>query len=354
MFWGRVSYKIFLHAAAGFAAYIMVSGDLPHFKDSAWILFGVYSFLTGVGVTLNMHRLLTHQAFVCKSGALRWVLMVSAAMAGQGTEASWVPVHSVHHQNSDEPGDPHTPLHFYPIVYDRAGKAAYNTELPFWGRLWRSALGLFWAHFVWAFFPFPESVQKQVDAQKEVFLDTTKRGLAPERVRDIQIALWQQSAKVYFALLVIPGFLFPGLMGGLAEGLSGGISDGLLGCAYAILLAGFFRIVVVYHVTASVNSIGHVLGDEPRYACGHPYEKTNARNARNVLIMILSFGERGHGNHHFAPRSAHFHRVFDPGKWLLCLFEKLGLVSDVYVPTRRFCPQCRRFVVEPSTNSGRR
>ncbi|MBS0287292.1 MAG: acyl-CoA desaturase, partial [Proteobacteria bacterium] len=64
--------------------------------------------LSGLGITLGYHRLLTHRAFQCK----RWFkqfLLVCATFAMQGSPASWASLHIQHHRFSDKEGDPHTP-----------------------------------------------------------------------------------------------------------------------------------------------------------------------------------------------------------------------------------------------------
>lgn len=343
VYWSRIAYKMFVHAGAAAAIYLFVVRGFSAFPLVSWVIAIFLAFATGFGVTLNLHRLLTHRAYVCRSAALRYILMASAAMAGQGPEASWVPIHGLHHQYSDEPLDPHTPLRFFPKHRDlSSGSEVYVTQLPWRSRVWRKTAGLAWAHGVWAMFPFPVEIQEKVKTLQEEFLDTTRKDLSSEQLRDIRLAVWQKQPRVYLSLLFILGFLIPGSIAGVVEGLRGGIIAGISGLLLTVLLAGFLRLVLVYHITASVNSAGHLFGETPRYACGCPYEKTLARNARNPFIVLLSLGERNHGNHHLLPRSAYFSRWLDPGKWLLVIFERLGLVSDVQKPKLRYCSTHRR------------
>jgi fatty-acid desaturase len=72
-----------------------------------WIL-GFYVFGT-LGINLCYHRLLTHRSFNCP----RWLehfFAIIGVCCLQDTPARWVAVHRLHHQHSDEPGDPHSPL----------------------------------------------------------------------------------------------------------------------------------------------------------------------------------------------------------------------------------------------------
>jgi len=68
---------------------------------------GMYG-VTGIGLCVGFHRLLTHRSFV----ATRW-LKVTLAIAGtmgiEGSVTSWVSQHRRHHAYTDRPGDPHSP-----------------------------------------------------------------------------------------------------------------------------------------------------------------------------------------------------------------------------------------------------
>src|SRR6478736_2632021 len=73
----------------------------------AWAVGGLYLFGT-LGINVGYHRLLTHRGFACP----RWLehaLAVLGACCWQGSPMAWVAVHRMHHQHSDEPGDPHSP-----------------------------------------------------------------------------------------------------------------------------------------------------------------------------------------------------------------------------------------------------
>ena len=59
-------------------------------------------------------------------------------------------------------------------------------------------------------------------------------------------------------------------------------------------------------------------------------------DSRNLWwVGLLSFGEGWHNNHHRFPVSARAGFAWweiDPFYWLICLFERLGLVWDVRRP----------------------
>ena len=61
-----------------------------------------------LGIGMGYHRLLTHRGYKTS----RWVeyfLTVCGTLALQGGPIAWVATHRAHHQNSDKPGDPHSP-----------------------------------------------------------------------------------------------------------------------------------------------------------------------------------------------------------------------------------------------------
>src|ERR671934_1331179 len=74
------------------------------------VVFGLTYLLTGLGVTVGFHRLLTHRGFAT-SPALRGVLGVLGSAAIEGPVISWVADHRKHHACSDREGDPHSPHH---------------------------------------------------------------------------------------------------------------------------------------------------------------------------------------------------------------------------------------------------
>src|SRR3954449_100728 len=77
-------------------------------RTSDLIVFGIVYALTGFGVTVGFHRLLTHRSF--KTGpVVRGVLGALGSAAIEGPAISWVADHRKHHAFADELGDPHSP-----------------------------------------------------------------------------------------------------------------------------------------------------------------------------------------------------------------------------------------------------
>lgn len=72
------------------------------------ILFVVGFLLTGLGITVGFHRLLTHRSFETHP-AIEALLLIFGSMAVEGPAKEWVSLHLQHHAHSDENGDPHSP-----------------------------------------------------------------------------------------------------------------------------------------------------------------------------------------------------------------------------------------------------
>lgn len=67
-----------------------------------------YWMATGLGISLGYHRLLTHRSYKVPL-ALEYFFAVCGALTLEGGPISWVATHRIHHQKSDQHGDPHSP-----------------------------------------------------------------------------------------------------------------------------------------------------------------------------------------------------------------------------------------------------
>jgi stearoyl-CoA desaturase (delta-9 desaturase) len=242
-------------------------------------LFAVFYFLTGFGVTVGFHRMLTHRSFQT-SKPVEYAFAVLGSMSVQGPVINWVADHRKHHAHTDEEGDPHSP-------HVGAGKGI------------RGALrGLLHAHVGWL-------VTDQGRAER--------RKYAPDLMEDKGMR-WINR---HFVGIVVAGLVAPALIG---FALSGTVAGALT----ALLWGGLVRIFVLHHITWSINSVCHFFGTR-RFALDD--------HSTNVFWLALpSFGEAWHHNHHAFPRSAvHGLRRFepDPSAWLISAMERLGLVWNV-------------------------
>ena len=112
---------------------------------------------------------------------------------------------------------------------------------------------------------------------------------------------------------------------------------GAIGGAFtALLWAGLARMMLLHHVTWSVNSICHMFGQQPATRDDH---STNF-----APLALLSFGESWHNFHHAHPASARHgampHQI-DPSAALIRLFEITGCATRVRWPTPVQVALCR-------------
>ena len=83
--------------------------------------------------------------------------------------------------------------------------------------------------------------------------------------------------------------MLPALLGGL-------LTWSWWGALTAFFWAGLVRIALVHHVTWSINSICHVMGNQPF--------KSRDRSGNVWWLAIPSFGESWHNLHHADPTCA--------------------------------------------------
>jgi len=245
------------------------------------ILFVVFYYLSGLGVTVGFHRLFTHGSFKANRG-LRIALAAAGSLAVEGPVIRWVADHRRHHAFSDRDGDPHSPW--------RYGETT--------GAL---AKGMFHAHIGWLF-----------DLEH-----TNREKYAPDLMRDPDIRRISDG----FFVGVLVSILAPALLGGL-------ITWSWQGALSAFFWASLVRIFLLHHVTWSINSICHMIGERP-FA-------SRDKSANFWPLAILSFGESWHNMHHADPTAAR-HGVLrgqlDTSARVIWIFEKLGWATDARWPS---------------------
>lgn len=68
----------------------------------------LYCIATGLGISMGYHRLHTHRSYKTPL-ALEYFFALCGTLTLEGGPISWVATHRIHHQKSDQPGDPHSP-----------------------------------------------------------------------------------------------------------------------------------------------------------------------------------------------------------------------------------------------------
>jgi stearoyl-CoA desaturase (delta-9 desaturase) len=75
---------------------------------SLLISMALYWMTVGWGISLGYHRLHTHRSYKCPTW-MEYFFAVCGALTLEGGPIFWVATHRIHHQKSDQPGDPHSP-----------------------------------------------------------------------------------------------------------------------------------------------------------------------------------------------------------------------------------------------------
>ncbi len=200
----------------------------------------------------------------------------------EGPITAWVADHRKHHAFSDQLGDPHSPH----VDHGQGLRGALR--------------GLAHAHVGWLF----------LHTQR-----ANKQRYAPDLIADPLIRFIDRTTLLWIALGLAAPFA-------LGYALGGTLSAALTG----LLWGGAVRIVLLHHVTYSINSLCHFFGRK-RF--------DSADESRNLAWLApLTFGEAWHNNHHAFPTSAAhglrwYERMLDPSAIVIGSLERLGLVWDV-------------------------
>ena len=231
------------------AAIVLLWNRIVDWSDLA--LFAVMYVLTGLGITVGFHRLLTHRSFMTFK-PIEYVFATLGSMAVQGPVIAWVADHRKHHAHTDEEGDPHSP-------HVGRGDGVIG-----------ALRGLWYAHMGWLF-------------------DAHGRAEAERYARDLVEDRGMRLLSRGFLGIALLGLLIPAGLGYLIDGTLQGALTGLL-------WGGFVRIFMLHHVTWSINSVCHFFG---RRRFEIEDQSTNV-----FWLALPSFGESWHHNHHAFPRSA--------------------------------------------------
>ena len=99
--WNTTIFMIIFHAGA-IASLFMLSWKVVPVTIVLWWISG------SLGVGMGFHRLLTHRGYKTPK-AVEYFLTFCGLLALEGGAINWVVTHRIHHANTDDAGDPHTP-----------------------------------------------------------------------------------------------------------------------------------------------------------------------------------------------------------------------------------------------------
>jgi stearoyl-CoA desaturase (Delta-9 desaturase) len=231
-----------------------------------WTLFGILYMVTGLGITVGYHRLITHRSFTCPA-SVKTALLIAGGMALENSALKWSADHLRHHSRTDSEEDP------------------YNAKKGFW-----------YSHVGWIFTKDPYAHPKYEAS-----------------FRKDPLVMWQHR---YYIPIVLSGLVLPFLIGFIGGGLKGGI-----GC---FMLAGVGRIFLVLNSTFCINSICHIWGDQP-YG-----QKNSSRNSFWVSLITFGEGYHNyHHAFPTDYRNGSLGYNFDPSKWLIFGLSTIGLAHNL-------------------------
>ena len=222
----------------------------------------------------------THRSFKCKPW-LRGVFSILGSVAIEGPVISWVADHRKHHAFSDHEGDPHSPH----VDHGHGLSGALR--------------GLAHAHVGWLF----------IHTQRG-----NRKRYAPDLLADPVVSFVDRT----FLVWALGGLMVPFWLGYVLGGFS------WYAAVTGLLWGGIVRLLVLHHVTYSINSLCHFFG---RRAYDTDDESRNL-----AWLAPFSLGEAWHNNHHAFPTSA-AHGLgrwqFDASAIVIWTLEKTGLAWDV-------------------------
>ena len=272
--WVRILPFMAMHAAC---ALVFVVGWSPVALAVAGALYVVRMF----GITAFYHRYFSHRAF--RTGrVVQFLGAVLAASAVQRGPLWWAAHHRQHHRHADTPRDAHSP----------------------------HAHGFWWSHVFWF-------------TNRQNF--ATDLSQVPDLAKFPELR-WLDRNDVAVPLLLLAALAgLGGALGAWAPELGTG--------ALQMVVWGFFvSTVVLFHVTSSVNSLGHLLGKR--------VWPTTDQSRNSAVLALLTLGEGWHNNHHWCPgavRQGIRWWEIDVTWYVLRVLAALGLVHDLGpLPARAF------------------
>lgn len=241
-----------------------------------WVVCAAMYIITGMGITVGYHRLISHRSFECH----RWVkliLLVAGGWALQNSALIWCSDHIRHHARTDQEEDP------------------YNATKGFWH-----------SHCGWLFVHTPHRTDNYA-----------------KQLRKDPVIMWQHR---YYWLIVVTGLAFPFALGYWHDGILGGIS--------CFLLGGLLRMFMVLNSSFSINSLCHMFGTQPHG------DHDSSRDSWLISFISFGEGYHNYHHTYARDfRNGPKWYNFDPSKWIICTLSLFGMASNLRRLDRSVMPE---------------
>ena len=231
----------------------------------SWVLAGVFTFLTGIGITAGYHRLLSHSTYKTNK-VIKTIFLLLGGASFEGSVFEWSSDHRNHHRYADTEKDP------------------YNINEGFWH-----------AHMGWL-----------------IHLDTSKRDFS--NIKDLTACKVNRFQHKHYVLLsILVGFIMPTLIAWCWGAPLAGL-----------LIAGALRISFNHHMTFFINSLCHTMGKQ-----NYSKEQTARDHWLTAVFTYGEGFHNFHHKFPIDYRNGIRAFHYDPAKWLIFLLSKLGLASGL-------------------------
>jgi stearoyl-CoA desaturase (delta-9 desaturase) len=222
------------------------------------------------GVTIGLHRLLSHRAFRCPK-FVEYFWVAGAYLAFHGSPVWWATIHRAHHRHVDTPLDPHSPVQ-----------------------------GKWHAYTFYRFFEYPEHIDPPTQSI-DLLSDPVYRLLECN-------GRW----RLGYSINVIICLAFRLLL--------------LIAFGPTIAAASLVAGLLALNMPLILNIICHIP------SLGYRVYDTDDDSVNVWFMAIVGLGDGWHNNHHACPGSSRMgirKWELDPSYALLCLMKKVGLVSTI-------------------------
>ena len=236
-------------------------------------IFGANYVVGALSITVGFHRYISHKSLKTNR-VCQLVIGFLGCCQLQGGPIAWSTIHRHHHRASDKQQDLHTPTH-----------------------------GFYQSHYGWLLNPktyevaFGSGVSDLNKYKELIWLD--RYNFIPP--------------VIYFVCLWSGG-----------EWYSRQHPETFIDGWYVLFWGGILRVVGLWHVTWSVNSVCHIWGRRD-FA-------TKDESKNNLWIALLSLGEGWHNNHHKYPSSARNGFGWmqpDVSYYFILLMKRLRMAKDI-------------------------